>query len=110
MIVRLINRVKTTYKLIDIKRLIERLVYHNDLELINSPARKSQDFFILQSITGSIFAILTGGVVLSGYAIYLGASDEMVSYIPLIPSISGVFLVFSGLFLERIKNVKRLVS
>ncbi|NSW90396.1 MAG: MFS transporter [Firmicutes bacterium] len=100
---------RSKYNFLNLKRIIDRLVYHDDADLINSLSRKSQDFFILQAIVGSIFMVLTGGVVLSGFAVYLGASDETVGYIPLISSISGIFLVFSGLFLERFKNIKKLV-
>lgn len=91
------------------RELLVRWTYHNDLGLINSPHRKSMDFFIVQVIFGQAFAILTGGTYMSGFAIYMGASDELVSYIPIIGSISGIFLIFSGIFLERFSNRRKLV-
>lgn len=90
------------------KRLVWWL-YQHDLELINSPARKSQDHFIIQAIFGSAFFVLTGGQFLSGFAIYLGASDKLVGYVPLIGSICGIFLIFLSLFIERFTNRKKLV-
>ncbi len=84
-------------------------LYQHDLELINSPARKSQDHFIIQAIFGSAFLVLTGGQFLSGFAIYLGASDKLVGYIPLIGSICGIFLIFLSLFIEQFSNRKKLV-
>ena len=84
-------------------------IYQNNLDFINSPARKSQDYFILQAIFGSAFFVLMGGQFLSGYAIYLGASDEFIGYIPLIGSICGIFLVFLSFFVEKITNKKRMV-
>ena len=84
------------------RRLLVQWTYHNDMELINSPHRKSMDFFILQVIFGTAFGILTGGTYMSGFAIYMGASDELVSYIPIIGSISGIFLIFAGTFFRAI--------
>jgi len=91
------------------RKLVVQWTYHNDEGLINSPYRKSMDFFIIQVIFGTAFAILTGGTYMAGFAIYMGASDELVSYIPIIGSISGIFLVFSGIFLERFSNRRKLV-
>ncbi len=73
--------------IIKTKKLLVQWVYHNDISLINSPHRKSMDYFIVQVIFANAFAILTGGTYMSGYAIYLGASDELVGYIPIIGSI-----------------------
>lgn len=83
-------------------------LYQQDLDLINSPSRKSQDYFILQAIFGSAFLVLTGGQFLSGFAIYLGVPDELVGYIPLISSITGIFLVFLSIFIERFSSRKKL--
>lgn len=84
-------------------------VYHRDLGLINSPSRKNMDYFIVQVIFVNAFVILTGGEFLSGFAIYLGASDALVGYIPLIGSISGIFLIFFSFFMERFTNRRKLV-
>jgi len=92
-----------------LKKFLVQWVYHNDLQLMNSPHRKSMDFFIIQVIFGNAFAILTGGVYMSGFAVYLGASDDLVGYIPIIGSIGGIFLIFSSIFLERFRNLKKLV-
>ena len=48
------------------KKRLSSWVYQNDLELINSPTRRNQDFFIIQVILANAFAILTGGEFLSG--------------------------------------------
>jgi len=92
-----------------LKKTLIQWVYHNDFGLIDNPNRKSMDFFILQAVFGTAFGILTGGTYMSGFAIYLGASDELVGYIPLIGSISGMFLIFSTIFLERFSNRRKLV-
>jgi len=84
-------------------------VYQGNTELIESPNRKSQDFFIIQSIFGSTLMVLLGGQFLTGFAIYLGTSDELMGYIPLISSISGSIVIFSGLFLERFSSKKKVV-
>ncbi|HZJ58465.1 MAG TPA: MFS transporter, partial [Clostridia bacterium] len=79
------------------------------IELINSPNRRNQDFFIIQVIFANAFAILTGGEFLSGFAIFLGASDELVGYIPLIGGISGISLIFFGILMERFTKRRKLV-
>lgn len=84
-------------------------LYQGNAELIESSSRKSQDFFIVQCLFGSVIMNLLGGQFLSGYAIYLGASDESVGYISIISSISGSFVIFAGLFLERFKSRRKLV-
>lgn len=91
------------------KKQLSGWIYQHDLELINSPNRRSLDFFIVQIIFANVFTILTGGEFLSGYAIYLGASDELVGYIPLIGSISGISLIFFGILMERFTRRRKLV-
>ena len=91
------------------KKRLSSWVYQNDLELINSPTRRNQDFFIIQVILANAFAILTGGEFLSGFAIYLGASDDLVGYIPLIGGISGISLIFFGVLMERFTRRRKLV-
>ena len=91
------------------KKRLSSWVYQNDMELINSPTRRNQDFFIIQVIFANAFAILTGGEFLSGFAIYLGASDDLVGYIPLIGGISGISLIFFGVLMERFTRRRKLV-
>ena len=92
-----------------LKKLVNKAVYHNDPDLLNNPFRKSQNYFILQVIFATIFTLLTGGVYISGFAIYLGASDEIVSYITTIPNICCIFLVIGCIFLEGVKSPKKAV-
>ena len=54
-------------------------LYQGNAELIESSSRKSQDFFIVQCLFVSVIMNLLGGQFLSGYAIYIGASDESVA-------------------------------
>lgn len=91
----------------DFKKLTQKFIYQDDPELLLNPYKKSQDYYILQAIFGTIFGLLTGGVFLSGFAVYLGASDEVVSYLNLIPSICGIFLVIGGIFMENVHSKKK---
>lgn len=95
--------------MIDLSKAVNRLVYQRDPELMYSPAKKSMDSFIIQVIFGTIFGLFTGGVFLSGYLINLGANDELVSYIPLIPSICGIFLIFCGVYVGKFKKLRNFV-
>mgnify|MGYP002344815309 CR=1 FL=1 len=91
------------------KRLTQKFIYQNDAELLFNPYKKSQDYYILQAVFATIFSLLTGGVFLAGFAIYLGASDGVVSYLNLIPSICGIFLVIGGIFMENVHSKKKTV-
>lgn len=60
--------------------------------------QKASRAFHIQIMFGTAFTFLTGGVFLSGFAMYMGASDLLVSYISMITNICGVsILFFSGL-------------
>jgi len=89
------------------KKLTQKIIYQNDAELLFNPYKKSQDYYILQAVFATIFSLLTGGVFLAGFAVYLGASDEVVSYLNLIPSICGIFLVIGGIFMENVHYKKK---
>ena len=92
-----------------IRRWIESFFYHNDPALLNNRYRKSQDAFIAQVMYGSAFAVLSGGVFLSGLLIYMGASDTLVGLSGLLPGISGIMMAFVGLFWERIQHRQKWV-
>lgn len=92
-----------------IKGLISKLVYGNQADLLYNEHKKDQDYFISQAVFGTAFFVLIGGAFLTGYALYLGASDTLAGYIPLLGGICGVFSIFSGIILERIEKRKRLV-
>lgn len=92
-----------------LEKLTQKIVYQNDQDLLDNKFKRSQDYFILQAFFATIFSLLTGGVFLSGFAIYLGASDGVVSYIILIPTICGIFLVIGGIFMENVHSKKKTV-
>jgi len=63
----------------------------------------------MQAIFSTMVVSLLFGVFLSGLYIYMGAPDSIMGYIPILPSIAGIFLIFTGGLTERVKNVKKLV-
>lgn len=79
------------------------------MQLLTAPGKKDRDFFILQAVFGTVTISLFLGVFLSGLYIYMGAPDEVLGYIPIMPSIAGILMIFTGGLTERIKNVKRMV-
>lgn len=95
-----------------IKRLWRRLhdlIYLNDYEMIHSPCKKSMDGFLWQLIAGGLVGVFSGGNFLNGFLIYLGASDELVSYLSVIPSVCGIVLVFFGSLLQKNSHPKKMV-
>lgn len=91
------------------RQLISNWIYRNDVELLYNSHKKSQDYYIVQLLFATMFGILTGGIFLPGFAVSLGASDQTIGFIGLIPSVVGIFMVFSGFILERFRNRKQLV-
>lgn len=64
--------------------------------------------FFVQSGFGTAFTYLTGGVFLSGLAIFMGAGDVLISYLSVIVNICGILILAFTVFLERFKSRKHL--
>lgn len=92
-----------------LNKLFLMLFYRNDMQLLTMPGKKDRDYFIMQAIFGTVVVSLFMGVFMAGLYIYMGAPDSIMGYIPIIPNIAGIFLIFTGSLTERVKNVKRLV-
>ncbi len=73
------------------------------------PGKKDRDYFIRQAVFSTMVVSLFLGVFLSGLYIYMGAPDSIMGYIPILPNIAGIFLIFTGGLTEQVKNAKRLV-
>ena len=91
------------------KTFIRRVVYNNDWELLQNPYKTSRDRFILQIILATAFTSLTGGVFLTGFAVFLGLRDQLISYITILPNLCGLALVVSGVFWERFRRRKFII-
>lgn len=74
-------------------------------EQTNEKARKS---FHIQIVFGTAFTFLTSGVFLSGLAMYMGASDLLVSYISMITNICGVSILFFSGIIGRFHSYKKI--
>lgn len=98
--------IKTTTFL---KKFFILIFYRNDTELLTYPGKKDRDFFILQAVFGTVVVNLMFTVFLTGIFIYFDTPDGVMGYIPALPSIAGILLIFTGLFTEKIKHVKRTV-
>lgn len=64
--------------------------------------------FHAQVVFGTGFTFLTGGVFLSGFAMYMGASDLLVSYISMITNICGVSILFFSGLIGRFESFKKI--
>ncbi len=92
-----------------IYKLFILLFYRNDTQLLAYPGKKDRDRFIWQAVFGTMAVSLFTGVFLTGLYIYMGASDTILAYIPIMPSIAGIFLIFMGSLTEKVNNTKRTV-
>lgn len=97
------------YMLQFIKMFFSKILYNNDYELLNNRFKKSQDYFIMQGVFNSAATIVVSGVFLAGYFVYLGASDQMIGFLNLLPNICGITLLFSSAFLELFKKRRSLI-
>lgn len=75
---------------------------------VNPPQQTAGSLFIMQVIFGTGFTFLTGGIFLSGFAIYMGASDLLVSYISMIANICGISILFFSSLIGRFHNFKKI--
>lgn len=73
-----------------------------------SQRQKTKKAFHIQIVFGTAFTFLTGGVFLSGFAMYMGASDLLVSYISMITNICGVSILFFSGMIGRFHSFKKL--
>lgn len=69
---------------------------------------KAGQAFHLQIVFGTACTFLTGGVFLSGFAMYMGASDLLVSYISMITNICGVTILFFSRLIGRFRSFKKI--
>lgn len=69
---------------------------------------KTQSLFHKQIIFGTSFTFLTSGVFLSGLAMYMGASDLLVSYISMIVNICGISIIVFSSVIERFNSYKKI--
>lgn len=74
----------------------------------SSQNQKASKAFHIQIVFGTAFTFLTGGVFLSGFAMYMGASDLLVSYISMITNICGVSILFFSGIIGRFRSFKRI--
>ncbi|MEG2769698.1 MAG: MFS transporter [Oscillospiraceae bacterium] len=77
-------------------------------DCIKVNSQKTSKAFHLQIVFGTAFTFLTGGVFLSGFAMYMGASDLLVSYISMITNICGVSILFFSGLIERFHSFKKI--
>jgi len=92
-----------------LSRLVSNIVYGGDHELIFHPAKKNVDKFIVQAILATAFAGMSGGAILTGYFLWMGAPKELISYLPILGNVCGVFLVICAPWVNRREHRRRLM-
>lgn len=70
----------------------------------------SRKYFIYEGCMAVGIASLTSGVFLTGYANYMGASDEFNGIIAAIPAATGVIQLFSSMVFEKLARRKFVVA
>lgn len=77
-------------------------------EMSKDLRHSARNKFIVQVVFGTAFTFLTSGALLSGFAIYLGANDLLVSYISIITNICGISILLFASLIERFKSFRKL--
>ena len=88
-------------------KLIHRVFYNNDAQLLHNPLYEQQRLFILQAMAATAVTLLSTGSVLNGLMLKLGFSDSLTSIVALFPNIIGIVAVFAPMFWERVARRKR---
>lgn len=65
--------------------------------------------FVADGCLANAISILTSGAILSGYAYYLGASEEAISLIAMLPTLLNVVQIFSSVLLENKTRKKKIL-
>ena len=75
----------------------------------NAQYRKDQKYFVLEGITGNLCGVLTAGVYLSGYALFLGASESLAGILVAMPMGMSVVQLFSAIYFSNKRRRKKTI-
>ena len=84
------------------------LFYRNDTKLLTMPGKKDRDWFIIQALVGTVFALFTGATYLTGLFNKVHAPEILIAYLPIVGSIAGVITIFAGYAMQHIKSRKKI--
>ena len=87
----------------------KRIIFGNDPGIINAKYYKNLKVFIDHLLPATIMLSLVGSAFLTGVMLQMGFSDTTMAMVTLIPSILGIFSLFAGPFLEKLKRKKPFV-
>lgn len=90
-------------------KLYIAIFLRNDTKLLTMPGKKDRDWFIIQAIYGTIFAIFTSAIYLTGLFNKVNAPEIVIGYIPILGSIAGVITIFAGYTMQHIKSRKKFI-
>lgn len=85
------------------------LFYRNDTKLLTMPGKKDRDWFIIQALVGTVFALFTGATYLTGLFNKVHAPEILIAYLPIVGSIAGVITIFAGYAMQHIKSRKKFI-
>lgn len=88
---------------------VSRLLYGGDDELMLHPRRKSMDGFLQQTMCNISYGILTGGIFLSGYLIWLGIPDRVLTLLSSAQMVCGFVPMLLAPWLDRKRRRRRLM-
>jgi MFS family permease len=94
--------------LLIIKKLLKRQLGIPSVDLDPIVAKSFKQIFLESSSTG-VMGVFTGGIVLTGFAIALGANDFVFGLLAAIPAAANLFQIQSSRMLERTGERRKLV-
>jgi len=95
--------------LTQIKNLFIRVIYGNDVELLYHPNRHDQSMLTMEAVAGASGLALMQGTFQQGFLILMGASDQILAYLPILGSIAGLAAIFGGLVFDKRKKRKGII-
>jgi len=94
--------------LVNIRQYAKRILFGAE-NFPDNPYKKSQDYFVIEAICANGMGVLAGGVFLTGFALWLGASDYLVGIMLSLPLFTNFLQLLSALIYEKMERRKTLI-
>ena len=92
-----------------IKRMADKVIYGNDLELINHPNRKTQDKLSLEAVFGGMGLTLIGGTFRTRFMLKIGAGLNDISILASLVGMAVFACIFGSFIFDGRKKSKNLI-
>lgn len=90
-------------------KLIHKVIYGNDYELIYHPNRKTQDRLSLEAVAGAAGLALVQGTFQTSFLLKMGADIDQTSLLSSLVLVASLACIFGGVVFDRRKKRKGII-